>query len=383
MTYTERFNELRLKYSTERNETVYCNFSDITIKNSTFQSEFNIDCINPADNLKDNFFFNSEVIGTVNTRFTYPIVKPAVSGKSLDIIILLHGLNERIWDKYLPWAHTLAENTGKAVILFPIAFHMNRSPHRWIDRQYMNSFVQERTSRLPDVKNSSFINVALSERLTMEPQRFFLSGYQAAIDIIQLVDEIRGGKNPMFAKDATIDFFSYSIGVLLSQVLLLGDDNARFARSKFFFFCGGSAFEGMHGISKYIIDSNAFTRIFDYYLNTFGTDQPKNGLIPDLLNHSILGNAFQFLISFKQFKKLPGNLLKRFREQVQTITLKKDTIIPSSSIIRTMRGTDIEEWDFNFQYTHENPFPVQNKSLASLVDKAFDSLMLKASLYLA
>ncbi len=383
MTYTERFNELRLKYSTDCIETIHCDSSDITIKNSFFKSEFNIDCTNPDNNSKENFFFDPEVIGTVNTRFTYPVVRPGSGTKKQDVIILLHGLNERNWDKYLPWAHALAENTGKAVILFPIAYHMNRSPQRWINRQLMYPFVQERTTRMPDVKDLSFVNVALSERLSEEPQRFFLSGYQAANDIIQLVDEIRRGENPQFGKDVTIDFFSYSIGVLLSEVLLLGDANGRFAKSKFFFFCGGSVFEGMHGISKYIIDSDAFTRIFDYYLYSVKDSQTKSGLIPDLLNRTILGNAFQFLISFRQLKTLPNNLLVRLKEQVKAICLKKDTIIPALSIKNTLKGTDVEEWDFDFLYLHENPFPVLNKSMSSRVDKAFDSLIHRAILYLA
>jgi hypothetical protein len=67
---------------------------------------------------------------------------------------------------------------------------------------------------------------------------------------------------------------------------------------------------------------------------------------------------------------------------VQTITLKKDTIIPSDSTKETMKNTDLEEWDFNYRYSHENPFPTLNNSLSALVDKSFDLLMNKASLYL-
>jgi hypothetical protein len=382
MNYTERYNELRSKYSTDVCETVKCDSSEIRIKNFSFISKCGLELTKSLENTQKNYFFNPEILGSLNNNFTYPIVYPANQTSRKGVIILLHGLNERNWDKYLPWAHHLAESTGKSIILFPIAYHMNRSPQLWIDRQLMNGFVNDRLTRIPGVQNVSFVNVALSERLTMEPQRFFLSGYQAANDVIQLVDEIRSGKNPFFAKDTTIDFFSYSIGVLLSQVLLLGDNKDRFAKSKFFFFCGGSVFEGMHGISKYIIDSTAFTRIFDYYMHAEESTERLNNNFYELFNKSVLGNTFKFLISFSKFKLLPLNLMKRFREQVQTITLKKDTIIPSDSTKETMKNTDLEEWDFNYRYSHENPFPTLNNSLSALVDKSFDLLMNKASLYL-
>jgi len=54
-----------------------------------------------------------------NIFFTYPIFKPFTIKKSKEIIILLHGLTKKDWEKYLPWAYKLVEYTGKTVILFP------------------------------------------------------------------------------------------------------------------------------------------------------------------------------------------------------------------------------------------------------------------------
>ena len=66
-----------------------------------------------------------------NKNFNYIIFAPKRQEKHKEALLLLHGLNERSWEKYLTWAEYLAENTGKAVILFPIAFHMNRTPASW------------------------------------------------------------------------------------------------------------------------------------------------------------------------------------------------------------------------------------------------------------
>jgi hypothetical protein len=65
-----------------------------------------------------------------NSRYSCLLMQPAGS-TSRGLILLLHGLNEKRWDKYLPWARRLVRQTGKSVLLFPIAFHMSRTPAPW------------------------------------------------------------------------------------------------------------------------------------------------------------------------------------------------------------------------------------------------------------
>jgi hypothetical protein len=55
---------------------------------------------------------------------------------------------------------------------------------------------------------SSVVNVALSRRLTLQPERFFFSGHQVAGDLIKLMDSITNGQHPLFDKGTTIDYFS-------------------------------------------------------------------------------------------------------------------------------------------------------------------------------
>jgi hypothetical protein len=62
-----------------------------------------------------------------NRKFHYPLFHCPERGRARELLLLFHGLNEKDWHKYLPWAHQLALTTGKAVLLFPIAFHMNRA----------------------------------------------------------------------------------------------------------------------------------------------------------------------------------------------------------------------------------------------------------------
>ena len=60
----------------------------------------------------------------------------------------MHGLNERNWSKYLTWAEYLSSKTGKIVILFPIAFHINRSPVGWSNPRYLQSIFTKRKNEI-------------------------------------------------------------------------------------------------------------------------------------------------------------------------------------------------------------------------------------------
>jgi len=104
-----------------------------------------------------------------NIKFRYHIFRPAGEAKVKEIILLFHGFNEKYWSKYLTWAKKLVDDTGKAVVLFPITFHMNRAPLSWSDSRQMFSICQQRKERHPDVLCSTLSNVAISTRLHNKP----------------------------------------------------------------------------------------------------------------------------------------------------------------------------------------------------------------------
>ena len=150
---------------------------------------------------------------------------------------------------------------------------------------------------------STVVNVALSERLTAQPERLFFSGYQAAGDVLKLMGRITSGKHLLFDKGAKIDFFSYSIGTFLTQTLMLANPEKRFDNSKFFFFCSGSAFDDMHGVSKYILDSEAYKTLKSYYSETFENDLKMNNSWRTLFDSSPVGESFRAMLSLKPLKK--------------------------------------------------------------------------------
>ncbi len=100
----------------------------------------------------------------------------------------------------MPWAYELAQKTKKAIILFPIAFHMNRAEEIWSDRRAMVEVAQFRKKNYPENTNCSFVNAAISSRLEAHPQRIFWSGFQTYSDVIQVVKDIRNQKIKVFQR---------------------------------------------------------------------------------------------------------------------------------------------------------------------------------------
>ena len=169
-----------------------------------------------------------------NFNFTYPVFMPSGVQKSTGAIVMLHGLNERNWLKYLYWAQYLSENTGKAVILFPMAFHVNRSPGFWSDPRAMQDAYQMRVNQSPENAVATPVNAALSTRLDTHPEWFCTSGLQSCYDLICLNRMIRSGKHELFSQGASVDFFAYSVGAFLLEVLLIANPEDLFLDSKSF-----------------------------------------------------------------------------------------------------------------------------------------------------
>ena len=121
------------------------------------------------------FMDKSDDLITENIRFDYPIFRPAGFTRASSAILLMHGLNERDWEKYACWAQQLVLLTAKPVILFPIAYHINRAPDTWSNPRQLMSWVRVRNEMYKHPDNLTFANLALSERMTKDPMRFYLS----------------------------------------------------------------------------------------------------------------------------------------------------------------------------------------------------------------
>jgi len=374
-----------------------------TLENPCYELDENVVCytynfmsdISFHDDEREQFDINTE--GTrldsgekENQNFRYAVFAPAKSRMFSEAIIMLHGLNERNWNKYLPWAYQLVLQTQKPVILFPIAYHINRSPLTWVCPRLMNQFSIFRKATAPAAENSTFANVALSLRLDRRPQLFVLSGIQTYFDIIKLTSIIRAGHFDIFDHNCHIDFFAYSIGALLTETLLISNPLQLFSDSKAFFFCGGSTFDKINGSSRSIMDNQAFAHLHDYVLHH--TEIHKKDIkIPEQNAHLLKDGwkAFLAMSGMKKFINDRDEAFQRLISRIKAIGLKGDFVVPGIAIKETFGKVfnntrfDVEVIDFPFKYSHETPFPVNIQKMNDSVTQSFHTVFHQASLFLS
>lgn len=320
-----------------------------------------------------------------NKSFSYFVVLPNSSirseNKFSSAIILFHGLNERSWDKYKPWAEYLADNTGKPVILFPISLHINRSPASWSNPRIMQALVNREISGGTKTDNLSFFNYALSKRIVADPFRFYLAGRETIYNVCQLVMEIKSGQNPVFSRDCHFNIFAYSIGALLAQVLLEANPLDMFPDSKLFMFCGGALFSEMNGCSKLIMDNESFIMLNKYYREVFVKENGEKRKKGDEIEKAFISH-----IGYNTLKDKRESFYCKSKKRIKAISLKKDSVIPTAGIklaLGKIWKECLTEIDFPFNYSHEIPFPAIGKG----IDKDermywFEKVFCQAALFL-
>lgn len=325
----------------------------------------------PAVDIKD---FDIEC----NKKFEYHILKRADIKTAKGVIFFFLGLNEKKWDKYLPWAYELAQRTQKAIILFPIAFHMDRAAPIWSDRHHMMEVVNFRKKKYPENMNYSYVNAAISSRLEAHPQRIFWSGLQTYSDITEVVKSIKNGKIKSIPPEANLDLFGYSIGSFLSLIIKMADPNQYFTRSKVFCFCGGMTIDRMFPISKYIMDTQATVKMQSVFTELLSADFKSDPRLKHYQNESLHPQEswFKKMLRYNYFQKEREERIQEIQSQIKAYVLEKDSVAPPIEALNTLRGgyrninVDIEIKDFPFEYSHMVPFPLTHKH-SKEVTKAF------------
>ncbi len=432
MKYLNDYYALKKIYNC-KSETIKPEHSDFTIHNLKYTSQINSnfpdkhECIRIANDNKERLrniakekecdipeslkifdFIDSEI--EQNNTFIYPIYKRNISDRTNSIIILLHGLNEKNWDKYHTWAKALLERTGKTILLFPISFHINRVPKEWTHPRMMDNLSKERKVLFPNITESSFVNAAISTRLQFKPETFFWSGLRTYYDIIKLITDIKEDKHPYFSKDASIDFFSYSIGAFLTEILLMGNYKNWFDNSRAFLFCGGPTISGMYPTSRYIYDSETYKAMTSFYVHNFEEEIKKSkGLSKYFKNPDDAAMDFKSMLNIDILKEYRESKLKKLSERLKALALVRDEVIPPASVLQTLTGMSISSqelkntnnivtfaneevknkkipidvfvMDFPFEYDHISPFPLV-ENIQSEVDNSFDEVFELAGQFL-
>lgn len=350
-------------------ERLFCEQHDVEFADQAVPGPHSDDGVNSSDfDIRCNKYFN------------YYIVRNNDDTRAGGCIFLFHGLNEKHWDKYLPWAYAIARRTGKAIILFPIAFHMDRSPEAWSNKGLMLEVARSRAARYPENSgSSSLINAATSSRLEQFPQRLFWSGLQTYADVVRLIGCIKNDEVPEIQPLATIDLFGYSIGAFLSLILKMADPEAYFTESRLLCFCGGMTIDRMFPVSKYIMDASAAIAMQSCFAELLSADFATDERLSHFQNAELHPDEswFKTMLRYNYFAKEREAMLQRISHQVKAIVLRQDEVAPPVEALNTLQGgyrdipIEVIIEDYDHPYSHMNPFSLVTRHQAA-VDIAFE-----------
>jgi hypothetical protein len=295
-----------------------------------------------------------------NLGFAMPLVLPRQGGPFHRLIVMLHGLNESEYRKFFPWACTLA-SLGWPVLLFPIAFLVNRRPHAWMHNTATQRCLQERQAIRGNTVATRY-NTILSARLDRSPERLFLAGRQSYGDLLELVANIgqgtfvlpNGGEHAglpehPFAEGARVDFFAYSIGGYLTLGLMLGEgETPGLSASRAVIFASGAPFAhhdvtlNANPLSPFILDGRATERLRHFYTSSAA----------EALLDNVQGRWWRAL--FRAEHAVLDPLLRGLRSRLFTVGNSADTVIPPAGMIETFGALDC----LLPMGAHEYPFSV-------------------------
>jgi hypothetical protein len=293
-----------------------------------------------------------------NLRFRYPLLRDAAPASSRarckHLVVLFHGLNERSFTKYVPWAYHLWRSTGAAVALYPIAFHIRRVSPVWGTQLQAHLAARQ---ALPGNENAHAFNAVISARLGLHPERFFWGGLQTYGEVIDLVREIRAGAHPHVDPAAQIDLVGYSAGGYLTLGLLLLDEGGLFSRTRAVVFESGAALRDVNLSSRLIVDLAAETALMKLFVRH--TRSYANPRLRHWLEEHEEGRWFRALCGEASLRRALEARLAALAPRLVGVTNLNDQVIPAGGVMNLLQGLHrdtgvrVEEMELG---VHEHPF---------------------------
>jgi hypothetical protein len=289
-----------------------------------------------------------------NVDFRYPLLRAPGAGRSRHLVVLLHGLNERSFTKYVPWAYQIWRATGAAVALHPLSFHVNRVDPRW--GREVDGYLSRRRA-VPRNEDAHPFNCVISARLDAYPERFFWGGLQSYGDLVDLVREVREGRHPHVDPEARVDLVGYSIGGYLALGLLLLDEAGLFRESRAVILESGAVLRATNMSSRFIIDHACEVSLMKLYVRFTG--RLANDRLAHWLRHHEMGRCFRALCGDEAERPRLEARLREIAPRLLAVTNRGDEVIPAPAVLNTLQGLHrdtgvrVEELSLG---VHEHPF---------------------------
>jgi predicted esterase len=290
-----------------------------------------------------------------NLTFRCPLVRKQPSSnepaKCERVTILLHGLNEYSYHKYIPWACQIALNTEMPFLLFPLTFSITRACREW-----GNIKGDIRVSR-QNIYNAGPFNAIISERLQARPERFFWGAVQSYWDLVNFVREIRDNENAHIAPDARIDFLGFSSGGYLALALLLANPENLFNTSRACLFSTCVEMRSLGPGSPYIVDSDTERALQNIYVENI-TTLPNERMAHWFEEHPE-GYWLRTFGGFPPERQPRVEGLQKIALRLLAVANNKDRVMPPGAMLDALQG-DERSTKVPFVYLnlgiHENPF---------------------------
>jgi hypothetical protein len=292
-----------------------------------------------------------------NLRFRYPLVREHATGpvtRHNRVLLLLHGLNERTFTKYIPWAYHLWRVTRIPVLMFPLTFHINRVLPEWAAGQQHN---YEERRALEGNENVHRFNAVISDRLGAHPDRFFWGAIQSYWDLVDLARTIRSGEHPHFAEGTQIDMLGFSAGGYVSLALLLENTEGLFDRSRGVLFASGLAVRDVNLSSHLIVDHRAEVALMKLYVKY--RERMESPRLHHWLTAHPEGAWFDALCGLMPKRAKVETRLREMSSRLLGIANTNDQVMPPGGMLNALQGirrdtgVRVEELELGI---HENPF---------------------------
>lgn len=297
---------------------------------------------------------NSDCQIAANISFRYPLVREPGTARHRRVTMILHGLNERSFTRYLPWAYHLWDRTGDPVILFPLAFHINRVLPGWARHQQE---IGDRRCGIPSNEYAHRFNAIISDRLELHPARFFWGAVQSYHDVLDLVRTIRRGEHPHFEPGAQIDLVGYSAGGYLALIFLMENPEGLFADSRCVAFATAVPTRDLCLSSPLILDMTAEVALMKLYVRNI--DRLANARMRHWFDHHGEGRWIRAFSGTQPHQALIETRMRELAPRLLGISNVNDLVTPTGAMLNTLQGlrrdTGVPVIELNLGI-HENPF---------------------------
>lgn len=292
-----------------------------------------------------------------NLRFRYPLLRDHEDGgmtRSNQVLILLHGLNERSFTKYIPWAYQIWANARMPVLLFPVSFHINRVRRAWRETQQA---CYERRTAIAGNEHFHRFNAIISDRLHAQPERFFWGALQSYWDIVDLVAMIRADRHPHFFPDTRVHVLGFSAGGYVALSLLLENTNDLFAQSRGVMFATCAAMRDVNLASNLILDHAAEVALVKLYVKY--REKMMNPRLAHWFAHHSESHWFDAFCGLMPDRSRLHPRLREIAPRLLGIANSTDQVMTSGAMLNALQGNNrttgvaIKELELGI---HENPF---------------------------